>query len=625
MLKKARPVALALCLVALVIGVLWKARPSRSTNAVSVAPSASAGPRGARPRASWGGFRGGGLSDGVAQRTESDRLGRLSGSVISSGSGRPIAGAVLTFVGPDGARAIETGAEGRFEFQPHRPGVHEIVSITKSGFFPLSNELGASVLRFEGRAGVGVSGVVLRLDPEVLYQGRVVDAKGNPVAAARVHIVGGDELELEAEGFSADHVSDDRGRFEFRAPDGALLEARHQAHGLGRARLDASAQISHAVEITLVPGPSDASAAIRGRVVDSAGEPRADVAVIARLEAENPARGIGPPPGRGRSDEQGRFALEGLAAGKYTLLAADGTSAPAVARGVVAGGPEVTLVLAAGATLEGKVTDRESGGAIAAFSVILSERRGPLAVDTVRAVAVFDAEGRYTVERLRPGRYLLEVAAKGYAASAAREIEIAGDTSADVGLLRGATLVGVVRDANTHAPLEGAKVSIEGRGGGGEGAQQLLPVAVSDAGGRFELSGLPPGQRSIFVAASRHHARVIAVVVDEKLSPIVIELTPTEPGEAPRIELLGIGAVLAAKDDAMLIGKVVAGGGAAEAGLAPGDAILAVDGASVVTLGFEGTIQRIRGPEGTSVSLLVRRGDGGAPGPVVVVRRRIKA
>lgn len=627
MLKKARPVALALCLVALLIGLVWKARPNGSGRAGSVAPSASASARAlaARPRASWGGFRGVGLSAGVAERTETDRLGRVSGSVVSSGDGRPVAGAALTFVGPDGARSIETGNDGRFELQPRRPGTHEIVSITKAGFFPLSIELGASALRFEARPGAGVSGVVLRLDPEVLYQGKVVSAKGDPVAAARVHIVGGDELELDAAGFSADHVSDDRGAFSFRAPDGAILEARHDTQGLGRARLDASAQISHQIEITLRPRGTDESATIRGQVVGEAGEPRPDVALIARLEADNPAREIGPPPGRARSDDQGKFTLAGLAPGKYTLLASDGLSAPAMLRGVAAGSAEVTLVLASGATLSGKVTDRESGGAVAAFSVFLSERRGAIAVDTVRAVAVFDAEGRYAVDRLRPGRYLLQIAAQGYAPSDEREIEISGDTSADAGLLRGATLIGVVRDGKTQAPLEGAKISVEGRGGGGGGAAQLFAVALSDAAGHFELSGLPPGQRSIFVAAAKHHARVIAVRVDEKLAPVVIDLSPTEPGEAPRVELLGIGAVLAAKDDAMLIGKVVPGGGAAEAGLAVGDAILAVDGESVVSLGFEGTIQRIRGPEGTTVSLLIRRGDGGAPAPISVIRRRIKA
>lgn len=263
--------------------------------------------------------------------------------------------------------------------------------------------------------------------------------------------------------------------------------------------------------------------------------------------------------------------------------------------------------------------------AVAAFSVFLSQRRGAIAVDTVRAVAVFDAEGRYAVDRLRPGRYLLQIAAQGYAPSDEREVEISGDTSADAGLLRGATLIGVVRDGKTQAPLEGAKISVEGRGGGGGGAAQPFAVALSDAAGHFQLSGLPPGQRSIFVAAAKHHARVIAVRVDEKLAPLVIDLSPTEPGEAPRVELLGIGAVLAAKDDAMLIGKLVPGGGAAEAGLAVGDAILAVDGESVVSLGFEGTIQRIRGPEGTTVSLVIRRGDGGAPGPISVIRRRIKA
>jgi C-terminal processing protease CtpA/Prc len=83
--------------------------------------------------------------------------------------------------------------------------------------------------------------------------------------------------------------------------------------------------------------------------------------------------------------------------------------------------------------------------------------------------------------------------------------------------------------------------------------------------------------------------------------------------------------VLAAQGDALVIGRVLEGGGAAEVGLAVGDAVLAVDGVPVQTLGFQGSIEWIRGPEGSTVRLTVRRGDAGAPTEIDVPRRRITA
>jgi C-terminal processing protease CtpA/Prc len=68
---------------------------------------------------------------------------------------------------------------------------------------------------------------------------------------------------------------------------------------------------------------------------------------------------------------------------------------------------------------------------------------------------------------------------------------------------------------------------------------------------------------------------------------------------------------------------VIAGGGAAAAGLEAGAAILAVDGQPATTLGFDGAIQLIRGPGGTAVRLLAPR-PGAVPGKMQVPRRRIR-
>ncbi len=144
--------------------------------------------------------------------------------------------------------------------------------------------------------------------------------------------------------------------------------------------------------------------------------------------------------------------------------------------------------------------------------------------------------------------------------------------------------------------------------------------------GTFTLDGIAPGRRSMLVAAFEHHGRIVAGLVFAEgatVGPLTIDLAPTAPGEEPTIELVGIGATLAAQDDALVVKAIFPGGGAAEIGMVPGDAITAVDGVLVTALGFSESIQRIRGPEGTVVRLAVRRGS--AVLDISVPRRRLRA
>jgi C-terminal processing protease CtpA/Prc len=111
------------------------------------------------------------------------------------------------------------------------------------------------------------------------------------------------------------------------------------------------------------------------------------------------------------------------------------------------------------------------------------------------------------------------------------------------------------------------------------------------------------------------------VAKEGQSTPVQIELTPLQPGEEPKVELVGIGAVLKADGDAILLVQPVAGGGAAEAGLQPMDEIVSVDGQGVALLGFNGAVEAIRGPENTTVRLEVRR--GGQVGTYDVPRRAL--
>ena len=87
---------------------------------------------------------------------------------------------------------------------------------------------------------------------------------------------------------------------------------------------------------------------------------------------------------------------------------------------------------------------------------------------------------------------------------------------------------------------------------------------------------------------------------------------------------VGIGVTITAQEElgGMRIEAVTAGGPAEEAGILVGDIITEVEGEKTLELGMAGTRAKVRGEEGTSVTLTVLRGE--ARFPVTVERRSIQ-
>ncbi len=87
----------------------------------------------------------------------------------------------------------------------------------------------------------------------------------------------------------------------------------------------------------------------------------------------------------------------------------------------------------------------------------------------------------------------------------------------------------------------------------------------------------------------------------------------------------GIGAVITVdENDQIVVVAPIAGTPAAEAGIKPGDVLIEVDGVSTSGMGLYEVILMVRGPKGTSVSLLILHSNETEPVEILIVRDEIE-
>jgi hypothetical protein len=373
------------------------------------------------------------------------------------------------------------------------------------------------------------------------------------------------------------------------------------------------------VTLHLSPGVDRARLTISGHVVDARGMPVDGALVEAFAGAESETSSGA----QALSGAEGRFVLAALDDGSYDVRATTRSEGTAIVHGVRAGASDVELRLGSPrALLHGIVRDA-AGKPVTAFTVVAWPRIGVFGSGPDERATVIDPEGRYALP-LAPGTYRVSAAARGFARAPDQTIDV-GDSGAeaDFTLARGSRIFGRVVERGSGTALAGANVAFEGHAlDDGIG---LATDATTDADGAFSLDGLPAGRTSLNVQAQGHNGRILGALEvprEGALGPLTIDLATTPPGEDPTTELVGISAMLGARPEGMLILSVTPGGGAADAGLVPGDIVLTIDGQSVEPLGFVGSIQMIRGPEDSFVTLTVKRKDGSVQ-TIVVRRKRI--
>ncbi len=449
----------------------------------------------------------------------------------------PLRGSVALWRGGRLLRRDQTDIRGTFVLAGLAPGRY-VLQASALGHVDARRPL---VVRADLSLGA------LLLEGHALLHGYLLDGAKRPVAGARLTLiprrrgVTGVEVRSHEDGlYLAEGLAPGRYDLRVEAPGFSLL--RRDGLELPRRRLD----------LRLAP-----TYGLRGRVVDGAGRgvERCQVVVVAAGSARRH---------RGRCDENGRFAVEGLPRGLYELWARSAkapwlATAPAVDLVVPATRSEPLALKASPASrATGRVVADESGAPLEGARISLR----PLVPALLSARAQTNASGAFELPALPAGRFRLQAWAKGRRVLTLGEVVLPLKRPLTLRLRRGYTLAGRIVDergepvarAVVRAVVEPRVSPSRGRHRGAsrrprpQSAPRLAPraglrlapraglravgelgvmpgpippipklgdagasvpptalwTASSDRRGRFRLSGLPGGRLQLLVSHPRY-------------------------------------------------------------------------------------------------------------------------
>lgn len=419
-------------------------------------------------------------------------------------------------------------------------------------------------------------------------QGQARDAQGRGVPA-RISV------KTESGPFAAQTQADAAGNFRLTVPAPQLLTVAADAPGLP-AWQQQRVRVQPGEAVTLQITFAD-QAPLRGTVVDPAGNPVPHAFVVRTGPGEQVVAA---------TDNNGEF-LIGAEIGAVELVAVHGEWAPSPPQQLA--GPSakpVQLRMGAGALVTGKVVD-PAGQPINNARVALDGGQfdGP-AVQTPNSQTVFSqADGTFSLGPLRPGLLDLRAETAGKPPGSAKGVRATSGATASgvvIVLTAGATVKGRVTQKANGQPVAGARVTLLDGGLGGDG-----PAGVTDADGRYAVAGVSAGLHTLRVDHPEFRAELASGVQVPPAGEVTrdVALAPKVAGE--HFAFQGIGAGLQRIGDAVVIGNVMAGTPAEQAGLQSGDRIVAVDRQGTAGMALTQVIERIRGEEGTAVLLEIDR------------------
>ncbi len=547
------------------------------------------------------------------------RGGILDGHVWKA-SGKPAAGvtvradlgATIGKMGSGDTLTAESGADGSFRLAGLPEGKSTVVASHPT--FGLARQEvgpweGAGTLQVDLhlRAGASVAGVVKFED-------------GSPAGAVSV-AVSGQEL-------GTNHVSVTTGDDgHFRA--GGLLPGRYTV----RARRKGGPQgywsgtdLPELRIVTLAPDEQKdglllvlarGGMTIGGSVLLADGQPALGTQVLAEREVNGK---VALKPSEHLVDNSatvgpdGRFRIEDVEAGAFTLWAVRPGFPEAQATHVAAGREDVKLALRAPASVAGTVTRRE-GGSPGLFSVnvvptqsageTVPQRQQRLYAHSFGWRPVRDPGGAFEWSGLAAGTY--EIEARTPAGESAVQTVALADGERKQGLRlvveSAAKLTGTAVDLESGAPLPGLRVSARA------GGRNVYTTTNRD--GAFTLEGLIPNEEYL-VELSAPDNRYVSegryLTIAAGVPSTDIGITRLLRGDVRQMTEVGGAVQLAVRNRDRRTSIFVLGSGSDgyRAGLRIGDVITAIDGRDVRAHGAGAIHYLLARPPGTTVSIMVQ-------------------
>jgi hypothetical protein len=444
----------------------------------------------------------------------------LSGRVL--GPSGPLAGAELVFSRGDGSEVarVQSDSTGQF-FCAFDDALENGTLLVRARGYASALRVGERVQRGE-RRNLGV----IRLEPGLALSGVVVDAAGAPVSDARVQLRGPSLSGLVNRALS--ECSADRdGNFVFEDAPAMQLRVEARAAGHGARAVDPVHPPSADVRIVLA-----AEQFLRARVVDrksGAGVPDARVE-LAALDPQAPAAS-------GSTDAQGRLTLGGLGANAWAIkIQAPGYRVRSEAR-IEVTADERSFELEAWPCLRGRV--RVASGALPAEVAVRARATdsGGAPMDAQpRSSGSCKADGTFELCDLRPGVYVLEAEAAGWAAVRSgplqvrldREVEpvelvLTGGSRFEVRVKASSgTLADGIVEAYSSPPTENELLQLTAPLP--SNANKAIASARLSANGSAALEHLPRGRVWIAARARDHLPEIRGpYTLDEHETPPVLE------------------------------------------------------------------------------------------------------
>lgn len=274
-----------------------------------------------------------------------------------------------------------------------------------------------------------------------------------------------------------------------------------------------------------------------------------------------------------------------------------------------------TLQLQKGGRIEGVVVD-ETGAPVTKFTLAVEKfigAEGDSDGPNGRARTIEDEQGRFVMENVTPGKYVLGASAEGKPPARSDTLEVEAGrsvTGVRIVLSHGVKLTGLVTDAKTRKPIDGARVVLDSVTSSGA---TTIPSVTTDNSGAYVLEGVPAsGPFSVRVEKEGYRTRIVSGLSARSGQDVAsnVELQPKGEGDTGDMELGGIGAVLGPPPDSFgaLVLAVTPDGPAAKAGIVRHDRLVRIDGESTESMTLPECIQKLRGQPGTRVSVTVQRG-----------------